>query len=185
MEPVFFANQYEFRNWLIDNHLTASELLVGFYKVDSGKPSMSWSESVDQALCFGWIDSIRRTVDEVSYTIRFTKRRKNSIWSAVNIAKIEKMTAEGLMYQAGIDAFNSRNPEKCEVYSFEKVVVELSDEFLELFKSDKEAWEFFSKQAPSYQRTIKHWVMSAKQQTTRLNRMEKLISFSRNRQKIF
>ena len=119
MSPIFFATQADFRDWLEEYHELETELLVGFYKVGSGKPSMSWSESVDEALCFGWIDGVRRSVDAESYSIRFTPRKAKSIWSAVNIAKIEVLTAKGLMKPAGIAAFAKRDENNSKIYAYE------------------------------------------------------------------
>jgi uncharacterized protein YdeI (YjbR/CyaY-like superfamily) len=175
MDAVFFANPAEFRTWLANNHETANELLVGYYKVETKKPSMTWSESVDQALCFGWIDGVRRTIDKESYCIRFTPRRPKSIWSAVNIQKIAELTAQGLMHPKGIEAFEKRKENKSTVYSYENQALEFADNFIEKFKESPQAWEFFQKQAPYYQKNIKYWVMSAKQESTRLSRLEKLI----------
>jgi len=180
VEPVFFPSQAEFRAWLEENHETETELIVGYYKVKTGKPSMTWSESVDQALCFGWIDGIGRSLGEESHTVRFTPRRPKSVWSAINIAKVEKLTKEGLMKPAGIAAFEKRDEKKSAVYSYENAPKELSREFEESFKKDAKAWEFFISQAPSYRRTCIYWVMSAKQDETKLRRLEKLIDASRN-----
>lgn len=185
MEPVFFQDQKEFRKWLEKNHLTESELLVGYYKVGSGKPSMSWSESVDQALCYGWIDGIRKSIDNERYCIRFTPRKATSIWSNINIKKVEQLKSEGLMTQSGLEVFNKRKISKSGIYSFENSPAKLNDSFEKLFKAKANAWEFFARQAPSYQRTIIHWIMSAKQETTRFSRLNKTIVASENHKKIF
>lgn len=177
MKPIFFPNQDEFRKWLEKHHQKETELLVGFYKVNSGKPSMSWSQSVDQALCFGWIDSVRRSIDEESYCIRFTPRKPTSIWSAVNIKKIEELSKAGLMTEAGLQAFGHRKENKSSIYSHEKPS-KIATEYEALFKKDKVAWSFFEQQAPSYKRIITHWIMSAKQEKTRLSRLEKAIAES-------
>jgi uncharacterized protein YdeI (YjbR/CyaY-like superfamily) len=184
MAIIFFQNQSEFRTWLTINHLTSSELLVGFYKKASGKPSMTWSESVDEAICFGWIDSVRKSVDDNSYCIRFTPRKPTSIWSAVNIAKVERMTKAGVMHDSGLKAFSHRKAEKSEIYSFEKKVKNLAEELESKFKKNLKAWEFFISQAPGYQKTMKHWIMSAKQEVTKNNRLEKLMFESENGRKI-
>lgn len=178
MNPTFFANQEEFRKWLAENYKAKSELLVGFFKVSSKKPSMSWSQSVDQALCFGWIDGIRKSIDQESYTIRFTPRKSTSIWSTININKIEELTKANLMQPAGLVAFQLRKEEKSNIYSHEKEESELSVDFLNLFTSNTIAWNFFIAQPPSYKKVMKHWIMSAKQQKTRLSRLEKTIAFS-------
>lgn len=177
-KPIFFANQNLFREWLEANHKTSTELLVGFYKVATKKPSMTWSESVDQALCFGWIDGVRKSIDQDSYCIRFTPRKPTSIWSAINIAKVQKLTKQGLMRSAGNEAFKKRKQEKSGIYSFENKTKQLSDAYEQKFKADQKAWEFFTAQAPSYQKTITHWIMSAKQESTQLARLEKAITQS-------
>ncbi len=180
MEPVFFETQEAFREWLEQNHLTATELLVGFYKVGSGQKSMTWSESVDQALCFGWIDGVRKSRDARSYTIRFTPRRPNSVWSAVNIKKMAELTEKGLMQPAGLKAYEKRTENKSTIYAYEQTDIVLSEAFEEKLKANTGAWAFFQTQAPSYRKTIIHWIMSAKQEATRLSRMEKLIKYSEN-----
>jgi uncharacterized protein YdeI (YjbR/CyaY-like superfamily) len=184
MKPIFFPTKADFRKWLEENHDKEKELLVGFYKVGSGKPSMNWSDSVDEALCFGWIDAVRRSIDDESYTIRFTHRKPGSIWSAVNIKKIETLTEMGLMKPAGIEAFNKRNAEKSGIYSYEKEPVTLSKDFEKKFKGNKTAWKYFNTLPPSYRKTAIHWVMSAKQEVTRIRRMETLISDSEKGLKI-
>lgn len=177
-KPTFFAGQSDFRKWLEKNHNTATELVVGFYKVGSGKPSMTWPESVDQALCFGWIDGVRRSINSDSYQIRFTPRKPTSIWSAINIAKVEKLANDGLMRPAGIAAFKLRKAENSKIYSFESAAKQLDATLEKQFRADEKAWEFFTSQAPSYQKTIIHWIMTAKQQTTRQSRLEKTIAQS-------
>lgn len=178
MTPTFFPTPADFRKWLAKNHEKETELLVGFYKVSSGKPSITWPESVDQALCFGWIDGIRRSVDEESYSVRFTPRRPDSIWSAVNVNKVETLTKQGLMMPAGIKAYGFLKKNKSKVYSFEKEAQELPSEYKKLFKANKKAWEFFKNLAPSYYKTSVHWIVSAKQEKTRLSRLEKIIAAS-------
>lgn len=178
MEPIFFSSHDEFRKWLEENHETAKELLVGFHKVKSGKPSMNWSESVDQALCFGWIDGVRKSLGEYGYTIRFTPRKPASNWSAINIAKVEELKKKGLMRPAGLAAFAKRVEHKSAIYSYENHPKEFSVEYEKKFKRTKKAWYFFRSQAPSYQRRMIFWVMSAKQETTRISRLERLITES-------
>lgn len=178
MNPIFFAKQEDFRAWLVKNHKKETELLVGFYKVRSKKPTMTWPQSVDQALCFGWIDGVRKSIDHESYTIRFTPRKSTSIWSAINIKKIEELTTAGLITTAGQKAFELRKEEKSRVYSHEKSPVELDSKYENHFKNNKLAWKFFDAQAPSYKRVMKHWIMSAKQEKTRLTRLEKTIAMS-------
>ena len=178
MNPTFFPTQEKFREWLEKHHQTETELLVGFYKVNSKKSSMSWSESVDQALCFGWIDGVRKSIDEQSYTIRFTPRKKTSIWSAINIKKIEVLTKAGLMKETGVKAFEFRSEERSKIYSHENEVYVLDPELEKQFKANRTAWEYFNNQAPSYKKVIIHVIMSAKQEKTRIARLEKAIKFS-------
>ena len=175
MEPVFFENQSELRQWFEHNHARASELWVGFYKKESGKPSITWPQSVDQALCFGWIDGIRKSIDKESYVIRFTPRNPKSNWSKINIAKVEDLVKQGLMRPAGLLAFGKREDSKSGVYSYENEPVDLDSEFQRKFADNKTAWMFFQSQAPSYQRVSIRWVMSAKQPATRLSRLNILI----------
>lgn len=178
MKATFFATQAEFRKWLKNNHKKEAELIVGYYKVDSGKPSMTWSQSVDQALCFGWIDGVRRSIDKESYCIRFTPRRSTSIWSAINIKKIEELTKAGLMMPEGQKAFELRKENKSRIYSHEKVPSTLSKEYEQQFKKNKLAWNFFNTQPPSYKKVMIHWIMNAKQEKTRLSRLVKTIEIS-------
>ncbi|MDA6068122.1 YdeI/OmpD-associated family protein [Flavobacterium sp. AC] len=176
MNPTFFATQNEFRAWLEKHHQKETELLVGFYKVNSKKPSMSWSESVDQALCFGWIDGVRRSIDDQSYLIRFTPRKKSSIWSAINIKKVEDLTKVGLMTREGEKAFALRSEERSGIYSHEKEPSILDPEFEKQFKANTIAWKYFNTQAPSYKKVMIHWIMTAKQEKTRISRLEKTIN---------
>jgi len=185
MDPVYFKDQNEFRKWLGKNHTKETELIVGYYKVGSGKPSMTWSESVDQAICFGWIDGIRRSVDEERYVIRFTPRRPGSIWSNVNIKKVEDLTRKGLMKKAGLDAYNCRRESESGIYSYETEISELKKEFEKTFRLNKTAWDFFEKQPPSYKKTRIKWVMSARQEATQLSRLIKLIETSERHQRLF
>lgn len=178
MTITYFEDQLKFREWLENNHDKETELLVGFYKVKSGIPSLSWTESVDQALCFGWIDGVRKSIDKHSYCIRFTPRKPNSNWSAINIKKIEVLTNAGLMKPEGLKAFSLRKEKKSEIYSHEKEIVELTTHFLNQFRQNEVAWDFFINQAPSYRKVITHWIMSAKQEKTRQSRLEKTITAS-------
>ncbi len=178
MQANFFPNQTDFRDWLEVNHEKESELLVGFYKVASRKPSMTWSESVDQALCFGWIDGIRRSIDGESYSIRFTPRKSKSIWSAVNIAKIGELTKKGLIMPAGIAAFAKRDEHRSAIYAYENKPGEFPEDFERRFSASGAAWEFFNRQPAGYRKMMMYWVLSAKQVTTRLARLEKLITES-------
>jgi uncharacterized protein YdeI (YjbR/CyaY-like superfamily) len=169
----FFADQDEWRQWLEKNHATETELVVGFWKRASGKPCMTWSESVDQALCFGWIDAIRRRVDDDSYTIRFTRRRPTSIWSAVNVAKVATLEEQGLMTDAGRAAFALRREDRTGTYSFENDLADLDEGPL---KASPEAWAFWQKQPRSYKKVVAHWVTSAKRPETRAKRMAELVA---------
>src|SRR5881394_263753 len=143
MTPTFFKTQPDFRKWLAKNHDKATELLVGFYKVGSGKPSMTWPESVDQALCFGWIDGVRRRIDDHSYSIRFTPRKPTSIWSSINTKKVEELIKSGQMKPAGLMAFEKRKENKSRIYSYENEPAKLSREFEKKFRANKKAWAFF------------------------------------------
>lgn len=184
MKATFFSDQEEFRKWLEKHHLKETELLVGFYKVSAGKPSMTWSQSVDQALCFGWIDSVRKSIDEESYSIRFTPRKKTSIWSAVNIQKVEELSQARMMTEAGLLAYSHRTENRSKIYSHEKEPEKLTSEYEKIFKKDNAAWHFFQQQAPSYKRMITHWIMSAKQEKTQLSRLEKAIQESSQQKRI-
>ena len=178
MEPVFFAKKSDFRKWLQKNHIKETELLVGFYKVGSGKPSITWSQSVDEALCFGWIDGVRKSIDKDSYQIRFTQRRPGSIWSAINIKKVEELKKQGLMQPTGLASFEKRTEARSRLYSHEKEEAAFPANFIKQFKANKKAWQYFESLAPSYRTISAHWVMSAKQEATRLNRLNQLIAES-------
>lgn len=177
--PRFFATPDAFRAWLATNHETATELLVGFWKRDSGKPCMTWPESVDEALCFGWIDGVRRSLGEESYTIRFTPRRPRSIWSAINVKKVATLIKAGKMMPAGHAAFAKLDPKRANVYSFEqRKGLKLEPPQEKALRANKVAWAFFSEQAPWYQRTCTHWIVSAKRPETRAKRLATLIADS-------
>jgi len=181
---TFFETQDQFRKWLELNHTKETELMVGFYKVGSNKPSMTWSQSVDQALCFGWIDGVRRSIDKDSYCIRFTPRRKTSIWSDINIKKMEELTSNGLMKPPGLVAFSHRKEHLTNIYSYIKKPAVLSPEFLLQFQKNPTAWDYFNAQAPSYKKTMINWIMSAKQQKTRESRLEKTIKVSEEQKRM-
>lgn len=181
---IFFKTQDDFREWLESHHETETELIVGFYKVDSGKPSMSWSQSVDQALCFGWIDGVRRSIDKESYCIRFTPRRITSNWSAINIKKIEGLTKAGLMKPAGLKAFGLKKENKSEIYSYENETTLLDSNYEIRFRENQIAWEFFMKQALSYRKAILRWIMGAAQEKTRQSRLEKTIKESEQQRRV-
>ena len=178
MKPNFFKKPSDFQAWLVRHHHDQKELLVGFYKKKSGLPSITWSESVDEALCFGWIDAVRESLDDISYSIRFTPRKTSSIWSLVNIKKVELLTAEGRMQAAGIRAFAARKDSKSGIYAFEQKPVDWPEVFALMFRKDKAAWLFFQAQPPSYRQTLIWWVVSAKLETTQKSRLGKLIEAS-------
>jgi len=182
--PIFFSNQQEFRKWLTKNHKKETELIVGYYKVGTGKPSMTWSHSVDQALCFGWIDGVRRSIDSESYCIRFTPRKQTSRWSDVNIKKVAELIKQGLMQPAGVEIFNKRKREESKLYSFENAGKQLAQNLEKKFKANKAAWSFFTKQAPSYKKMIVHWITSAKREETQLTRLEQAITESVKQKRI-
>jgi uncharacterized protein YdeI (YjbR/CyaY-like superfamily) len=175
MRPKFFSSPAQFRQWLEKNHDRADELLVGFHKKDSGKKSVTYPQALDEALCFGWIDGVRRSLDETSYTIRFTPRKPKSIWSNVNVGHVERLKKEGRMAEPGLKAYALRDPQRTGIYAFENRPREFSPEDEKKFRANKVAWEFFRTEPPSMRRTCIFWVMSAKKEETRLRRLEKLI----------
>ncbi len=178
MPPTYFPTPDAFRTWLTQHHASATELVVGFHKVGSGTPSMTWTESVREALCFGWIDGIRKSVDAQRYTIRFTPRRPRSVWSAVNVKHVEALIAEGRMMPEGLAAFDARHAAKTGVYAFEQETIELPPAFIALFKKQKQAWQWFEASAPSYRKVMIWWVVSAKREETREKRLMALIEHS-------
>jgi uncharacterized protein YdeI (YjbR/CyaY-like superfamily) len=185
MKPVFFKTSSAFRAWLHKNHASRLELLVGFYKKDSKRPSITWPESVDAALCYGWIDGIRRSLDSDSYTIRFTPRKPRSTWSNVNIKKANELKRLGLMHSAGIAAFEKRTDDNSAIYSYEqRQSAELCAADRKKMRANKLAWEFFQSQPPSYRRIATYWVISAKKKETRQKRLNTLIENSASGQKI-
>jgi uncharacterized protein YdeI (YjbR/CyaY-like superfamily) len=176
MKLVFFPTHKDLRRWFEKNHKKEKELFVGYYKVSSGKPSVTWSESVDEALCFGWIDGIRRSVDEESYCIRFTPRKPTSNWSAINIKKVQELKKLGLMKPEGLIAFGFRKEEKSRIYAYENPEVMFNISFEKLFKANKKAWTFYQTTTPTYRKVTTRWVMSAKQESTRIKRLNELIN---------
>ena len=178
--PTFFETPEQFRAWLEAHHGSASELLVGFYKKGSGRPSITWPESVDEALCFGWIDGVRRGIDEESYSIRFTPRKPTSNWSSVNIGRVAELEAQGRMRPAGRAAFKRRSPARSGIYSYEqRKEAALDAEQQREFESENpEAWAYFKDQPPGYRRTAIHWVVRAKRPETRAKRLATLIEDS-------
>jgi uncharacterized protein YdeI (YjbR/CyaY-like superfamily) len=181
MQPVkikFFKSADGFRKWLVKNHGAVTELWVGIFKKDSGRGGITYPEAVDEALCFGWIDGIRKGIDEASYVNRFTPRKSRSIWSTINTKRAGELRALGRMMPAGLKALAARDPERSGIYSFENRPRKLEAAFERKFKADKKAWEFFQSQAPWYRRTAGWWVRSAKREETRLRRLERLVSDS-------
>ena len=179
MTPKFFATPAAFRKWLEKNHAKEQELLVGFYKKGSGKPSIDWPQSVDEALCFGWIDGIRRTIDEESYSIRFTPRKKGSNWSAVNVRKVAELIQAGKMAPAGMAAWEARKEDKTAIYSYEnRKELKLDPALERQLKANKAAWEYFQSRPAGYRHLATFYVMSAKREETRQRRLEKLIADS-------
>ena len=178
MNPRFFKSQVDFRKWLEKNHAKETELLVGFYKKDSGKPSITYPEALDEALCFGWIDGVRRSLGDEGYTIRFTPRKPKSIWSNVNVRHVERLKKEGRMAPAGLKAYELKDPKKTGIYSFENRPRELSADYEKKFRANKKAWEFFEKQPPGYKRQMIYRVMEAKQEETKQRRLAQLFEAS-------
>ena len=180
-KPTFFPTPADFRAWLKAHHDKFSELLVGFHKKNSGKPSITWPESVEAALCFGWIDGVRKSLNETSYTIRFTPRKPTSTWSSININLARKLTQEGLMHPVGLKAFASRSEKKSSIYAYEqRKHPRFTYQQEKQFRADKTAWKFFRSQAPWYQRACTWWVISAKREETALKRLSLLIEHSHN-----
>lgn len=184
MDIIFFESPDAFRDWLEEHHEQATELLVGFHKKATGWPSLTWPEAVDQALCFGWIDGVRKSLDENSYVIRFTPRKPRSNWSSVNIKRVEELTALGLMQPAGLKAFSERDEAKAQLYSYEARRRGLDEQYENIFRENTTAWNFFQSQAPSYQKAASWWVMSAKREETRLKRLTTLIEASEQERRI-
>jgi uncharacterized protein YdeI (YjbR/CyaY-like superfamily) len=178
MKVTYFRSPTELRKWFTAHHDTVRELWVGFHKKSTGKPSITWPESVDEALCVGWIDGVRKTVDDSSYTIRFTPRKAESVWSGVNIKKAEALIAKGRMRPEGLKAFRARKENRSGIYSYEQRAARLEEPYGSLLRKNKAAWDFFQAQPPGYRKTIGWWVVSAKKEETRLKRLDKLIDAS-------
>src|SRR6476661_5648331 len=177
VKHTFFAAEPDFRRWLEANHTTAPELLVGFWKKGSGKPSIDWPQARDQALCFGWIDGLRKSLGDDAYTIRFTPRRKGSIWSKVNVERFEALKADGLMTSAGERAYEE-NKAKTGLYSYENEQKALTSAEETAFKKNKAAWADWEKRPRGYRKTVLHWITSAKRDETRAKRLAQLIEDS-------
>jgi uncharacterized protein YdeI (YjbR/CyaY-like superfamily) len=184
MKPKFFSTPADFRAWLERNHASASELLIGFHKKSSGKKSITYPEALDEALCFGWIDGVRRKLNETSYVQRFTPRKPNSIWSLINVRHIERLTKEGRMHASGLAAYARRDPKRTGVYSFENRPRELSAAYEKRFRQHKTAWEFFQAQPAYYKRLLIFRIMSAKKEETQIRRLEQLIEISAKGQRL-
>jgi uncharacterized protein YdeI (YjbR/CyaY-like superfamily) len=185
VEPIYFDSPAAFGDWLAEHHASETEVLVGFWKAATGRPSLTWSESVDEALCHGWIDGVRRRVDDERFTIRFTPRQARSKWSLVNVRKVAELTAQGRMRPAGLAAFEARRAEDTGVYSFERAADAALDAAGEArFRAEAGAWEWFQAQAPSYRRAALHWVTSAKRPETRERRLTLLIQDSTARLRV-
>lgn len=184
-EPIFFRSPADFRAWLEKNHKTKQEVIVGFYKKASGKPTITWPQSVDAALCYGWIDGVRNSVDEVSYAIRFTPRKASSTWSAVNVRRVAELRRLGLMQPAGMEAFEARRQDKTAIYAYEqRQNPKLNPAYERQFQANKTAWEYFQARPPWYRRTATYYVISAKRDDTRQRRLAELIRDSERGQPI-
>lgn len=180
----YFSSAQEWREWLAQHHEQATELLVGFHKVATGRPRMTWAESVDEALCVGWIDGIRRRVDDERYTIRFTPRKATSVWSAVNIRRVGELEREGRMQPAGRAAFARRKAHRSGIYAYENRPAALDEPYAAMFRKDKQAWAYFESQAPWYRRAATWYVLSAKREETRLKRLATLIDDSAHQRRL-
>ena len=184
--PIFFARSDDFRGWLEKHHRTTTEQWVGFHRKSSGRASITWPEAVDEALCFGWIDGLRKTIDAGSYKIRFTPRRSSSIWSAINIARMKNLIREGRARSAGMTAFQKRTAAKSHVYSYEnRKAAKLSSAATKLFRAESGAWKFFQQQPESYRQTAIWWAVSAKRPQTRENRLQRLIASSKDGRRLW
>ena len=181
---TFFKTPADLRKWFRANAKKAEELWIGFYKKETGTPSITWPESVDEALSVGWIDGIRKRVDEDSYTIRFTPRRKGSIWSSVNIRRVEALTKEKRMQPAGLDAYAARKENKSGIYAYEQRRDRLEEPYAGMLKKHKAAWTFFEAQPPGYRKVMGWWIVSAKTEETRLARLKKLIEASARKERM-
>jgi|SRR5271165_1648379 len=184
MKPTFFTSQSAFRRWLAQHHSEVRELWVGFYRKESGRGGITYPEALDEALCFGWIDGLRKAVDDFSYTIRFTARKTDSIWSEVNTKRVDELIKLGRMQEPGLAAFNARDLKRSRQYSYERNNARLDAAHEERFKTNARAWEFFRSQAPWYQRTTAWWVVSARREETRLKRLATLIEDSEKGRRI-
>jgi uncharacterized protein YdeI (YjbR/CyaY-like superfamily) len=184
MKAMFFADGEAFRAWLEEHHATEKELWVGFHKRGSGNGGITWSEAVDEALCYGWIDGVMRRIDDASYALRFTRRKPNSTWSAVNLTKVSRLIEAGRMREPGMRAYEQRTESRSRTYAHEQAEIAFPAEMLSRFKEHSEAWAFFQNQAPWYQRAATWWVISAKREETRERRLATLIDDSANGRRV-
>ena len=176
--PTFFPSPDAWRRWLAKHHDSAAELWVGFHKRATGRPSLTWPESVDQALCYGWIDGVRRRIDDERYAIRFTPRRARSVWSAVNLRRIEELSAAGLVHPAGLAARAGASESRSRIYAYEQRNAQLTPDMARQFRKNAGAWRFFQAEAAWYRRPATWWVVSAKRPETRARRLATLIADS-------
>jgi len=184
VKPTFFASPGKLRAWFVKNHATRTELWVGFHKKDSGKPSVTWPESVDEALCVGWIDGLRKGIDATSYTIRFTPRKPTSIWSAINLRKVKELVKSGHMRPAGLAIYEARRDKEHKGYSIAALTTELDPKYAKLMRKNAAAWKFYQAQPPGYRKMVTHWVTNAKQEATRMARLEILMTHSARGERI-
>jgi uncharacterized protein YdeI (YjbR/CyaY-like superfamily) len=184
MKSVYFSTPSAFRSWLGQNHDQLTELYVGFHKKESGLPSISYPEALDQALCFGWIDGVRKSVNATSYMVRFTPRKTKSYWSKVNTKRANELIKLGLMQPPGAKVFAARDQATTKRYSFERETAKLPPAYAKQFQSNPKAWAFFQSQAPYYQRPATFWVTSAKQEPTRQRRLQTLIETSAHHRRL-
>lgn len=184
MEPLFFKEQKELRKWFEMNYNKEKELLIGFLRKSTNMKSIDYQMALDEALCFGWIDSIRRSIDEKSFTIRFTPRKPDSLWSQVNVNRVHELNEKMLMYKAGMDAFKNRDEEKTKAHTLERENIKLEAAYEKIFKKNKKAWESFEKMPKSYQKPAIFWVESAKLEETKLKRLKELIEDSEKGERI-
>ncbi len=182
-EVIYFKTSDQFRKWLEENHDTAQEIWVGLYKKKSSDKGMIYSQALDEALCFGWIDGALRSFDAERWAKRFTPRKPGSIWSNINVRRAKELIKLGLMTPAGLDVFNDRREDRTGIYAYEQDGAEFSKPFQKKFKASRQAWDFFNKQAASYRKTATHWVMRAKSETTRMKRLDQLITESSKEKK--
>jgi uncharacterized protein YdeI (YjbR/CyaY-like superfamily) len=184
VSATYFPTPAAWRDWLATHHDSETEILVGFHKSATGRPSLTWPQSVDEALCFGWIDGVRRRVDDERYTIRFTPRKATSTWSAVNIRRVQELEAEGRMQEAGRAAFAKRRENRSGIYSYEQRRDEFDEPYAKTFRKSRAAWRFFEAQPPSYRKAAIWWVVSAKQEATRERRLAQLIDDSAHERRL-